>query len=202
MKLPPVTSYRPGGFQGAFPRDFLPGSFYPQLLATMAQARLFCYPILGGACGPEAWATSVPNYDEVSGHEFLISHLLQDRLGLEEGFFRSRVLFILVSTVLYPNPFRDGEGFCAVVWIGKVETSGKARDWLGGTPTIISVFIPVGTRAPLHFPSTLQILLSPPIVYPSLSSSSFAPWREEEGDSASLQGEAALGRFQTLCHLG
>lgn len=151
-KLPSVTSYRPWGFQGAFPRDFLPGSFYPQLLATMAQARLFCYPILGGACGPEAWATSVPNHDEVSGHEFLISHLLQDRLGLEEGFFRSQVLFILFSTVLYPNPFRDGEGFCAVVWIGKVEISGKARDWLGGTPTIISVFIPVGTRAPPPLP--------------------------------------------------
>lgn len=125
----------------------------------MAQARLFCCPILGGACGPEAWATSVPNHDEVSGHEFLISHLLQDRLGLEEGFFRSQVLFILFSTVLCLNPFGDGEEFCAVVWIGKVESSDKARDWLGGTPTIISVFIPVGTPPPfpLNSPNSSQL---------------------------------------------
>lgn len=91
----PFPTYGPWEFQGAFPRNFLPGSFYPQLSAAMAQGRLFCYPILGGACGPEAWATSVLNHDEVSGQEVLISHLLQDRLGLEKYFFRSLVVFIL-----------------------------------------------------------------------------------------------------------
>lgn len=94
-EVAPFPSYGPWEFQGAFPRNFLPGSFYPQLSTAMAQARLFCYPILGGACGPEAWATSVLNHDEVSGQEVLISHLLQDRLGFEKDFFTSLVVFIL-----------------------------------------------------------------------------------------------------------
>lgn len=78
----------------------------------MAPARLFCYPVLGGTWGPEVWAMSVPNHDKVSGQQFLISHLLQYKLGLEKGFFFGfLVLFILFLTVL--NHFVVGEDFCA-----------------------------------------------------------------------------------------
>lgn len=47
----------------------------------MAQAKLFCCPVLGRTWGPEVWAMSVPNHDKVSGQQFLISHLLQYKLG-------------------------------------------------------------------------------------------------------------------------
>lgn len=53
----------PWGIQG-IPKEFSP--FYLQLSATMAQARLSYSPVLGGTCGPEAWATSAPSHDKMS----------------------------------------------------------------------------------------------------------------------------------------
>lgn len=103
----PFTSHGRWGFRRAFPRNSHLGSFCLQLSVVMAQAKLFCCPVLGGTWGPEVWAMSVPNHDKVSGQQFLISHLLQYNLA----FFGFLVLFILFLMAL--NHFVGGEDFCA-----------------------------------------------------------------------------------------
>ncbi|KAF6116930.1 vascular endothelial growth factor A [Phyllostomus discolor] len=89
----------------------------------MAQAKLFRFPVRHGTCGLEAWATSVPSHDQESCHGFLISHLLQCRLGLKKDFFRSLVFLTFFLVMLYLSPFGVEKNSVPIAWIGEVETS-------------------------------------------------------------------------------
>lgn len=107
------ASPQASGILGSSSREFSSRVFLPSTVSHRGQARLFRCPVLNGTCGPEAWAASVPSHDKISCHSFLISHLLQCRLGLKKDFFRSLVLLILFSMMLYFSPFGGGEEFCA-----------------------------------------------------------------------------------------
>lgn len=96
-EVPPSPSLLwPLGIPGSFSKEFL-SWVYLQLPAATAQARPFCFSIVDEA--PNL-ATPVPNHDTVSGRE-LFSHL-PCRLGLEKGFFRSLVSFILFFDDAFP----------------------------------------------------------------------------------------------------
>lgn len=85
-----------------------------------------------------------------------------------------------------------------LVWIGEVETSGKARDWLGTPTVLLSVFTPVA-----HPPTSPQLskFFSIHLLYahPQLGSSSFAPWRDEGGEAQLLSlGRGGLGEVPSI----
>lgn len=148
MRFPSLPPGGPQGSQGAFPRNSQLGSFYPQLPThDPGQTILLSCP-----CGPKVLATSVPNQGEVSGQEFLISHFLQCRLGLEKDFFRSLLWFILFLMMLDPNPFSSGE-FCAH-WMGKAETSDGSRSLFYSLSYFHTCSLP-------FFPSAPRIILNP-----------------------------------------
>lgn len=110
------------GTPGSFSKEFPPWAFLPSATNHHGPG-----PSAFLSLWPRSLGTSIPNHDEVSGQEFLISHLLQYRLGLEKDLFRSLVLFILILKTPDLNPFVGGK-FYAHCLDGEAETSGKARD--------------------------------------------------------------------------
>lgn len=108
-----------------------PGSFYPQLPIPWLRPDLSVILSWVGHWGPKARAASVPRNDEMSGQEFLISHLLQCRLGFEKNFFRSLLSFKLFLATLYLNPLAGGGGVYALCLDGGCRDlrQGLGRAW-------------------------------------------------------------------------
>lgn len=189
MRFSPPPPGGPQGSQGAFPRNSQLGSFYPQLPTRDPGQTI----LLSCSCGPKVLATSVPNRGEVSGQEFLISHLLQYRLGLEKDFFRSLLWFILFLMMLDPNPFSSGE-FCAH-WMRKAETSDESR----------SLFYSLSCfhTCSLLFPSAPRIILNPLYTPAPPGSCSFTPLaRGVRGDLAMASDWEAAGSMHFRCRGG
>lgn len=174
---------------GSFSKEFPPWIFLPSATNCHdpGQTVLPSCP-----CGPEGLATSSPSQDAVSGQEFLISHLLQYRPGLQKDFFRSLVLFILFLVMLGPNPCSGGE-FCAHCLDGEAETSGKAKDWLGSPQCFPSCFHTYSLpTSPQLLTFSLIHYIYPPPQHPGSSSFTLLEGGVRRG-SAVASGKRQLG---------